>query len=266
MSFHWWQAGWIVAILYLALSGLIHWRLWKGTRDLPISPKLPVVLIFILHSALLFGFWSSRGVNLDRPEGLALLLSWLIVGAGLFQWLQGQMEAPSAFVLPLASLLTAYGFTSEGVPRLPPPMSRELLTIHITLLLTAYFLLLLSFSSAVAYLLTLAFLKRKRPLVFLRRLPPLEVADKMTRKWVLLGLPLLIAGMLVGVIWAKAEGRSAWTDPKAILSVLTLLLFLGYLHGRWVRRWEPTVAHIFLLIGCGVLLVTFLVAQHSLAT
>ncbi|MCS7223228.1 MAG: cytochrome c biogenesis protein CcsA [Armatimonadetes bacterium] len=265
MSFHWWQIGWVVGILYLLLSGLIHWALWKGKRALPVSARSLTFALFVVHSILLGALWLIKGLSPDSPEELALILSWLIVGVVLIQWMKQELEAPSAFAMPIAGILIAFGATGNDVSRLPPHLSRELLALHITLLMAAYLLLMLAFSSAVAYLLTRAFLKRKRPLSLLQRLPPLEVTDQMTRRWVLFGLPFLIAGMLVGFLWAKAEGRSAWSDPKVSLSVLTLLLFLGYLHGRWVRRWEPTIAHIFIIVGCGALLITFLVAQHTLA-
>ncbi len=88
------------------------------------------------------------------------------------------MEVPAAFLLPLSAVLLTFSAVGEP-PRLSPHLRRDLLLAHVGLLMAGYFALMLSFGAAVAHLLTLWSLKRKRSLAFLQKLPYISLTRKM---------------------------------------------------------------------------------------
>ena len=203
-------------------------------------------------------------MKLDLPEAVTVALGVLGAAVAFLQFQRSKMEAPLGFLLPLAATLLAFG-SFERPTLLPSELRRDILLIHVALLMGGSLMLMLAFGSTVTHLLTLWSLKHKRPLTLLEKLPPLEATEQLTSQLVLLGFPLLVLGMVIGIVWARAEGKSAWTDPKVLFSVLTGGVFNTYLHARFVRRWEAATLHWLVVVGFICLLVTFLAVRHTLA-
>ncbi len=260
----WTLAGWLAALGYFAAAGSVLTTLWQTRWRSPVVPLPVTAFAIVCHMLFLVEGIITGWLRLDTPETVAVALGWLIAVGAIGLWQIKRMEAPAAFLLPLAAVLVTFG--TIGKPTvLSEPLRRDMLLMHVVLLMAGYLMLMLAFGAAVVHLLTLWSLKRKRSLALLQKLPPLEVTERLVSRWVLVGLPLLTLGMLVGVIWAKWEGRATWTDPKVFASVLTWVIFAAYLHARWVRRWEATALHWLIVFGFACLLVTFLVMRHTLA-
>ncbi|GBC98220.1 Cytochrome c biogenesis protein CcsA [bacterium HR17] len=264
MQVVWALFGWSAAVGYLLATAAVLLTLWQPRRRLPFNPLSVCFVAAGCHGLFIAEGVVTGWLRLNTPEAVAAALSGLLVASALWLWQVRKMEVPAAFLLPLAAVLVT--FSSVGKPMyLPAHLRRDMLLVHVSLLMAGYFALMLAFGAAIAHLLTLWSLKRKRPLSFLQKLPPLEATEHLASRWVLVGLPLLTLGMMVGVVWAKWEGRPAWTDPKVFASLLTWAIFAAYLHARWVKRWEAAALHWLIVIGFALLLVTFLTVQHTLA-
>lgn len=264
MQFVWTLTGWLTALGYFTAAGSVLATLWQPRWRSPVSPLPIATIAFTCHTLFLAGGILTDWLRLDTPETVAAALGWLITFGAIGLLKIQRMEAPAAFLLPLAAVLVAFGAISKPTV-LPEHLRRDMLLVHVVLLMAGYLMLMLAFGAAVAHLLTLWSLKRKRSLALLQKLPPLEVTERLVSRWVLIGLPLLTLGMLVGVIWAKWEERAAWTDPKVLASVLTWIIFAAYLHARWVRRWEAMALHWLIIVGFACLLLTFFIMRHTLA-
>lgn len=115
----------------------------------------------------------------------------------------------------------------------------ELLFIHISLALTSYAAFLLSAILSVIYLLSHRMLKTKKWNPIFRRLPSLEQMDRLIFRLVVVGVPLLLSGMVLGGIWAHLNiATSFWYDPKVIASVIVLVAYTIYLVQRSSFRWN----------------------------
>ena len=260
----WWLLGWLSILGYLTVAGMTLWRLWRPQGKL-LSFLKPLLLTTIAcHLLYLVEGVVTGWLKLDTPEAVAVILGWLIALTAMGQLQLRKMEAPLGFLLPLSAILLAFG-SIEKPTLLPSELRRDILLVHLVLLMGGYLMLMLSFGSAVTHLLTLWSLKRKRTLALLEKLPPLETTERLTSQLVLLGFPLLVLGMVVGIVWARMEGKSAWTDPKVLFSILTGGVFAAYLHARFVRRWEAAALHWLVVVGFICLLVTFLAVRHTLA-
>lgn len=257
--------GWFSVLGYLLVAVLVLLRLWKPQRQpLPLLNYIALITITCHLLYLVEGVLTNR-LRLDTPEAVALILGWLIAVGSFVQWWFRRIEAQLGILFPLSAILLAFGIF-ENPTQLPPELRRDILTLHLVLLMGGYLMLMFSFGTAVAYLLTSWLLKRKRSLAILDKFPPLELTEQLTNKLVLVGFPLLVLGMVVGAFWARLIGRSAWSDPKVALSILTGGIFAIYLHARFVRRWEAPILHWLIVVGFISLLVTFFAVRHTLAT
>lgn len=257
--------GWLSILGYLLVSVLALLRLWKPQRQpLPLLHYIAFIAVACNLLYLVEGAFTNR-LKLDTPEAVAVVLGWLIAAGALGQWWLRKIEAQLGILFPLSAILLAFGIFEEPT-QLPPELRRDVLIVHVALLMGGYLMLMFSFGTAVAHLLTLWLLKRKRSLALLEKFPPLEVTEQLTNKLVLIGFPLLVLGMVVGAFWARLMGQSAWGDPKVAFSILTGGIFALYLHARFVRKWEAHILHWLIVIGFISLLVTFFAVRHTLAT
>lgn len=75
---------------------------------------------------------------------------------------------------------------------------------------------------------------------------------------VMVGFPLLSAGLLFGAVWGKVAWGHYWTwDPKETWAALTWVAYLVFLHLKVKHPLKPTISLAFLLVGFGVLMMTW---------
>jgi len=264
LAFIWTLLGWLSLLGYLVIASVTLWRLWRPQKHPLLFLKPLLIATIVCHLLYLTEGAVTGWLKLDTPEAVAVVLSVLVAAVAFWQFQQSKMEAPLGFLLPLSAILLAFG-SFERPTLLPSELRRDIWLVHVALLMGGYLMLMLAFGSAVTHLLKLWSLKRKRPLALLEKLPPLEKTERLTSQLILLGFPLLVLGMVVGIVWARMEGKSEWNDPKVLFSILTGGVFAAYLHARFVRRWEAATLHWLVVVGFICLLVTFLAVPHTLA-
>lgn len=264
LSVAWSLFGWLSVIGYLTITGLVLWRLWQPKRQMPQVFHTILLATIAFHLIYLLEGVVVGWLKLDTPKTVVVVLGFLIALGAWGQLKLSRMEAQLGLLLPLSAILLAFGIF-EKPTQLSPELRRDILLVHVAFMMGGYLMLMLAFGTAVTHLLTLWSLKRKHSLAFLEKFPPLEVTEQLTNRLVLIGFPLLVLGMLIGIFWARLEERNALTDPKVFWSFLTGGIFAAYLHARFVRRWEATTLHWLIIVGFVCLLVTFLVVRHTLA-
>ena len=83
--------------------------------------------------------------------------------------------------------------------------------------------------------------------------------DAFCYRTVMVGFPLLTAGLCLGALWANESWGTYWGfDSKETWALITWLCFLGYLHLRFAGGWRGRKACWFLALGGVVIFVTFL--------
>src|SRR6266540_5933570 len=94
---------------------------------------------------------------------------------------------------------------------------------------------------------------------------PLDI-DRMTYELIRFGFVLLTIGLLVGSVWAKSAWGDFWVwDPKENWSLVTWLIYGGYLHLRRVRGWRGEKGAGLLIVGFAVVMFTY-PGMHLLPT
>jgi|Deesub1362A_J573_1020465.scaffolds.fasta_scaffold00882_20 cytochrome c-type biogenesis protein CcsB len=87
-----------------------------------------------------------------------------------------------------------------------------------------------------------------------------NMLEEIEYKSIAIGFPLFsIGGLIMGAIWANSAWGSYWSwDPKEVWSLITWLLYAGYLHARFVAGWRGKKVAVLALIGFVGVVFTYL--------
>lgn len=141
----------------------------------------------------------------------------------------------------------------------------ELLMIHITLAILSYGALSLSFVFSLLYLIQYDLLKRKKWGKRLLRLGDLTKLEHMSYVLAVIGVPMLILSLILGLQWAYIKVPNiVWFDPKILGSFLVLIVYSVYLYLK-VRKqmYGKTLAYLNLASFLTVLINFFLFGSLS---
>ncbi len=159
-----------------------------------------------------------------------------------------------AIVLPvvLAMLaVTAAFFPADIRPLVPALQNSDLLAVHVATMIMAYGALSVSFAAAVLFLV-------QGETNRLARLPKASALDEVAFKSVMVGFPLLAAGIALGAYWANsAWGRYWGWDPKETAALVTWLIYGIYLHAHGLRGWAGTRSAVVLVVGFAAVMFTY---------
>lgn len=123
----------------------------------------------------------------------------------------------------------------------------ELLIIHITMAILSYGAFSLSFVFSILYLIQHNLLKRKKWGKRLLRIEDLSKLDHMSYVLNVIGVPMLLLALILGVIWAYIKLHIFyWYDAKVLGSFTVLLVYSFYLykkivsqlHGKSIAFWN----------------------------
>lgn len=107
----------------------------------------------------------------------------------------------------------------------------ELLLIHITVAILSYGAFSLSFVFSILYLIQYDLLKRKKWGARLLRLADLSKLDKTSYMLNMIGVPMLIISLILGIQWAYIKvPNMIWYDSKVIGSFVVIMAYSTYLY------------------------------------
>ena len=183
----------------------------------------------------------------------SVAFSFSMIGGYLF--LQRRYPIRSIGFIPtgvaLAMLLYASSLPSEIKPLVPALQNAPLLTIHVGMAVTAYGIFATSFAAGVAYLV-------QGQGDRFAWLPSHKVLDEVAYKSVIIGFPIFATMIILGSWWASIAWSRYWGwDPKETAALVTWLIYAVYLHARNQRSWAGRPAALLLVVGFGMVLVTY---------
>jgi cytochrome c-type biogenesis protein CcsB len=96
--------------------------------------------------------------------------------------------------------------------------------------------------------------------------PSPEILEEGTYKAILLGFLFLSLGIITGAAWAHyAWGRYWAWDPKETWSLITWLIYAGWLHARFMRGWRGRRMAILSVIGFASVIFTYVGVNYLLS-
>ncbi|MFQ5916681.1 MAG: c-type cytochrome biogenesis protein CcsB [Candidatus Binatia bacterium] len=206
----------------------------------------------LLTMSLLFrSIVSGRGPFSNQYE-FSLAFAWGIVIAYLYIERSFRSRSLSIFVMPLALGLMAYASTIPSTiePLVPALQNNLLLTIHVSVAIVAYGTFAVAFGAAIMYLF------QRQDLV--SWMPPRDKLEEVGHRAVVIGFPMMVLVLVLGAVWANtAWGRYWGWDPKETATLVTTLIYAGYLHARNLRGWRGTRSAVLLILGFAATVFTF---------
>jgi cytochrome c-type biogenesis protein CcsB len=211
-----------------------------------------------LAFALLLGSLVLRAIVVGRgPYGnlyeFSVAFATTILGGYLF--LSQRYAIRQIGFIPvgvaLAVLLYASSLPSEVSPLVPALQNAPLLTIHVGMAVLSYGIFATAFAAGVGYLVQgtgdrFAWLPSHRTL------------DAVAYRSVIIAFPIFATMIVLGSWWASIAWSAYWSwDPKETSALVTWLTYAVYLHARNQRRWAGRPAALLLVVGFGMVLVTY---------
>lgn len=266
------------ALAYAGASGLFFARIARrGHTDRPRGASEPpprttedtlgrrAEAVFALGALLHFMYFmlTAASVKACPVEGIqqaASLTGLVATTVFLFVSRAKRLDAVGAFVAPVSlGALLAARFLGGG-PGVPLVKS-AVLPFHVTAILVASALFAVSSALAATYLVQEKQLKQKRALGATRGLPPLEVLERASHRFLLAGFPLLTLGILTGLLFVGKLGETLGRAQllRQVLAYAAWVCFAAVLFMRSAGGWRGRRAAWGTLFGFGCAVLVFLV-------
>jgi ABC-type transport system involved in cytochrome c biogenesis permease subunit len=90
--------------------------------------------------------------------------------------------------------------------------------------------------------------------------PHLLAPEEATYRMVYAGFPLLTLGLILGSVWGQQAWGDWWGwDPKELWSLASWLIYVGYLHFRYMfGKKFPRLNSLWVITGLAVIIITLL--------
>lgn len=208
----------------------------------------------VAQSAYIVMRWMAAG----RPpfsnmfESL-VLFAWSMVAVYLALRRRYPLPTLSAGTALMATVTLAYAsaFHSAEIKPLVPALQSNWLTFHVLTCFLGYGAFLISFLTAIGYLVLLRQTKQGAD-------GPLAALEAVELKSIAFGFLLLTVGIITGAVWANSAWGTYWSwDPKETWSLITWIIYAGYLHCRYMRGWKGKRTAWLSIVGFACVLFTY---------
>jgi len=257
-----------LAALFYASYGVAQRAVLAGGYEADVSAPRPaprmtsslgkwgtilMINAFVFLTGALGFRWIAAGHGpFSNMYEFSLSFAWGTLGAHLYFEFRYGLRSLAILVLPVCLAMLAYAATvpSDIDPLVPALQNSLLLTIHVAVAIAAYGAFALSFAAAVLFFVN----RRDR----IRWLPRRALLDEVGYKAVMFAFPMMALVVILGAVWAKVAWGTYWSwDPKETASLVTWMIYGGYLHARVVRGWKGERSAYLLVIGFAAVMFTY---------
>jgi cytochrome c-type biogenesis protein CcsB len=214
----------LVAFVIVSIAYMVR-EIWKP-EILRRGAIAIFVAAFLLNTVLVVNRWTESGhAPFSNLYESLVFYAWSVGFAYLIlEYLYG-LRIVGALAAVLIMLLLLYASTTDETIRpLMPALQSNWLTIHVVTYFIGYGALGISFITAILFFLGWIRSGKKATETTLG-------FEKLSYKIVAFGFPFLTLGLVTGAVWANKAWGTYWSwDPKETWSLITWLIYLGYLH------------------------------------
>lgn len=198
--------------------------------------------------------------------GSMSLFGWLLALTYLGLELFHRQRSVGAFVLPFILVFFLAAHLAPADRLSPAPARGVAFAFHVTLSILAYAAFALSAVFSLIFLAEERLLKRHKLGDVVWRLPPLELLERMSRSSVLVGLISIAIGTVLGFVWVdRLHGQIWYYDPKYVITLLVLLLYVLYFQLARSATWRGARASKLCVFNFFVVVMSFTVVNLYLS-
>ncbi|KIL16346.1 cytochrome c biogenesis protein [Bacillus safensis] len=219
-------------------------------------------IVWLLQTVYMFYIMmeTDRFPVLNVAEGL-YFYTWVLVTLSLVLTKVLRVEFIVFFTNVIGfSMMAIHTFTPSDLhsAELTGKLTSELLVIHITMAILSYGAFSLSFAFSLLYLFQYRLLKKKKWGKWLLRIEDLSKLDHMAYVLNIIGVPMLLLSLILGIIWAYISYDTLyWTDAKVLGSFIMLFLYGFYLYIRLVRKMQGKIVALWNVASFLVLMINY---------
>ena len=229
-----------------------------------------LIVLWCIHTASIGLRWVESyqlGIGhapLSNLYESLVFFSWSVALALIIVWRRFGTDLVALLGVPIVFLILASTFLIDpSIRPLIPALQSNWLVAHV-------FTCFLGYSGfAVSFVAALLLLLAKSSDKAAHLLPKKTTLDEIVYRSILIGFPLLTLGIITGAAWAEHAWGTYWSwDPKETWSLVTWLVYAGFLHARLSRGWSGGRTAMLSVIGfCAVMFtyfgVNYLPGLHS---
>ncbi len=253
--------------------------MWAAVTAYTLSAILFVFgTVFKSDKVLNAGLWVALAGLV--PHAVAIGIRWVAVGhgpylgfyevvssyafasvlaLGLIAWMRPKLKIVGVLLMPVAVLMLGGAMLAPKSPlEITAKLASYWLTIHVAFAKLSY----MSFIAAFA--LALLFLWRERRGEFkedsmLSRLPSQAAVDDLAFRFIGVGFIFLSIMIVAGAIWANESWGRYWGwDPIETWSLISWIVYAGYLHVRLTLGWQGRKAAWYAAAALPIVLFTLI--------
>lgn len=263
------QSWFYDAIIYIyALSLLFYFSDFVGSnRSAKRMGTGLLSFVWVLQTAyLVYSLLKHSNLSTFSMFETLFIFSWLLVTVSIIINRFFRIELFVFLVNVFGFAVLAANFFSR--PGISPTLSHwnindELLFIHITLAVGGYAAFVVSAVFSGMYLFLHRKLKEKQWSQQMQRLPSLEKTDHYALIAAVIGAPLLLLSISLGIVWIALEGDfMLFFDSKVVNSWFVLLAYIFYLIQRLLLKAPGNRLALWNLAAFGITLLNFLLANY----
>jgi len=216
-----------------------------------ISRFLYLAGFIIAVAAFVYRWFHVGHIPFQNMFEVFLTMGMLIYPLSIFSRRFLGVGIEAADMLIGAIVLFPAGFVFKAEPqRLPPALQSWLFTPHVAVYLLSYIIMAKAAVQAVAHLIPKSFYAKGN----------IQDYEEDTYKMVCLGFPLLTLGLILGSWWGKLAWGDYWGwDPKELWSLVSWLVFVGYLHFRYMfKKRYARINSFVVILGLVAIIITLL--------
>ena len=264
-----------ILVMASTLCMLLYW-IWIGSKNELVgrfATYLTIIALVANTVAIILRMIVSGHAPLSNGYEFILTFVWGIMAVYLFAEIRYKLRSLGAFVMPIPFLLLMFIIMSMGpeeriAQAIPPALKSQWLTFHVITAMFAYGAFAVSFGLGIMYLLKLSKEdngEKTNSQGIVSRFPALDVLDELSYKVVGFAFPLLTLCIITGAIWADYAWGTYWSwDPKETWSLITWIIYAGYLHARLMYGWKGKRAAWMAVFGFAAVLFTFFGVNYLL--
>ena len=255
----------LTVLAYLASMGLYLNFLYAGKE---LTGRLATMLMFLglvaHYVSLLMRAKGTHTVPYHDLQGSMSLFGWLLAVTYLCLEIYHRQRTVGAFVLPIILAFLGSAFLippshSSAVQNLPHGV---VFALHVTLSILAYAAFALSCVLSLIYLGEQRLLKIRRLGDVVWRLPPLELLERMSHTSVLVGLVTIAVGTALGFVAIdRLPQQQSYFDPKYLVTLLVLVLYVVYFQLARTAAWRGARASRLCVFNFALVILSFTVVN-----
>jgi ABC-type transport system involved in cytochrome c biogenesis permease subunit len=256
-------------VLYIAAAVAYGWQFARPERARRRAATGLLVAAVLAHTYVI----GMRTVEVGHAPfaGTSAAVSvfvWLLALSYLYVEITTDERSMGTLIVALLAVLQIIPVASTPAPSAPSTvLESPLFLVHVSAMLAAYASFALACVIGITYVLLFKEIKKKQLGIFYKRLPSLQVLDRMNMRAVGVGWVFITVGIAVGAAWATtAQIQSApdprlqamsVLDPKILVALLCWGVYAFHLASRRLG-WSGRRSAWLSAVGFAIVLLNFL--------